>query len=228
MKSVRTVSATKAAFFSHYSRPIAAVYRRVIEELLIELHLLTVKSTFVYDPFLALGVVSAFDSLLEGYHPEEQREPLYVALCKALQFKPEILRQDASNLLTRLTSGSPSQSLLLLQQQSEDTGELKGILERMSHPETYTYSRLLLVGLYTAYEAVALPLYTDKEKRIQVFLETVVTPLHFSVERAQKDLELYQSSLERMRQARVVVAEMIQAARRQKERRHSTRSESSN
>ncbi|NJK61719.1 MAG: hypothetical protein HC921_02660 [Synechococcaceae cyanobacterium SM2_3_1] len=99
MNSVRTVSTTKAVFQTAYPRPIASVYRRVVEELLVELHLVTVQSTFVYDPFFALGFVTIYDALMEAYQSESQREAIFAGLCRALQLKPEVLRQNASTLL---------------------------------------------------------------------------------------------------------------------------------
>lgn len=221
VKAVRTVSATKATFFSAYPRPINSVYRRVVEELLVELHLATVKSNFVYDPFFALGVVTVFNALMEAYRPEPQRQPIYVALCKALQMKPDSLTQDAQKLRQLLGEGDPQQRLQLLQQQpeAEDVGGLRRILERMRDPQHYAYSRIVLLGLYTAYEEVATPLYPDLEERTRVFFETVSQPLGFAEERVRKDLELYRNSLDKMQQARAVVEEMVKAARRQQERR---------
>lgn len=221
VKAVRTVSATKATFFSAYPRPINSVYRRVVEELLVELHLATVKSHFVYDPFFALGVVTVFDALMEAYRPEAQRQPIYTALCKALQMKPDSLTQDAQKLRELLSQGDPQQRLQLLQQQPEveDVGGLKRILERMKDQQHYAYSRILLLGLYTAYEQVATPLYPDLEERTRVFFETINQPLGFSEERVRRDLELYRNSLDKMQQARAVVEEMVKAARRQQERR---------
>ncbi|MFS8781328.1 photosystem II biogenesis protein Psp29 [Synechococcus sp. R50.1] len=222
---VRTLSATKAAFFSAYPRPINAVYRRVVEELLVELHLTTVNSTFIYDPFFALGMVTLYDGLMEAYQPPEQREAIFNALCKALHLKPEVLRKNARDLLELMRSGDPRQrlDLLCLKPEAEDVGGLKAILERMTQPP-YAYSRVLAVGLYTAYEAVAKSLYKEAEERTRRFLEDVVGKLPFSAERVKKDLELYRSSLDRMKQARAVVEEMVKAARRQQERRQSAAS----
>jgi photosystem II biogenesis protein Psp29 len=222
---VRTLSATKAAFFSAYPRPINAAYRRVVEELLVELHLTTVNSAFVYDPFFALGLVTLYDSLMEAYHPPEQREAIFNALCKALHLKPEVLRKNACDLLELMRSGDPVQryNLLCLKPEAEDVGGLKAILQRMTQPP-YAYSRVLAVGLYTAYEAVATSLYKEPEERTRHFLEDVIGNLPFSPERVKKDLELYRSNLDRLKQARAIVEEMVKAARRQQERRQSTAS----
>lgn len=222
MNSVRTISATKAAFFSTYSRPVNSIYRRIVEELLVELHLVTVNSQFVYDPFFALGLITVYDTLLDAYQPEDQRELIFTALCKALQLKPEVLRQDAKRLLDLLKTGDPTLRLKLLQQnpEAEDLGGIRAILDRIGTTKEFAYSRVLVLGLYTAFEAVALSLHPDLEERTQRFIEDVGQPLHFSAERMKKDLDLYRSSLERMKQARAVMEEMVKAARRQQERRN--------
>ncbi len=60
MNNVRTVSETKRAFYGQHTRPINALYRRVVEELMVEMHLLLVNVEFEYDSIYALGVVSVF------------------------------------------------------------------------------------------------------------------------------------------------------------------------
>jgi response regulator of citrate/malate metabolism len=52
----------------------------------------------------------------------------------------------------------------------------------------------------------------------------VIRKLPFSPERVKKDLELYRSSLDRLKQARAALEEMVKAARRQQERRQSAAS----
>ncbi|MDX2273731.1 MAG: photosystem II biogenesis protein Psp29 [Cyanobacteriota bacterium] len=220
MNPVRTVSATKAAFFGAYARPINSVYRRVIEELLVELHLVTVNAQFVYDPFFALGLVTVYDALMEGYQPSDQRDPIYQALCKSLQLKPEVLRQDAQTLLDLLRSADPQQrlSLLTLRNDAMDVGGIRSILERM-RSGSYAYSRILGIGLFTCYDLLQQALNRESESRLEPFVTEMAIPLGFSGERVKRDLELYRNSLERMKQARAVVEEMVKAARRQQERR---------
>lgn len=221
VNSVRTLSDTKAAFFSAYSRPIASVYRRIVEEILVELHLVTVNVAFVYDPFFALGLVTVFEALMEAYQPPDQRDPIFGALCHSLQFQPDQIRQHAQALVTLIKSGDPPQRLQLLQQQpeAEDVGGIRGMLARMADPRAYEYSRILAVGLYTAYEMLASSLYPDVAERTEKFLATVIEPTSFSQERVKRDLELYRGSLDKMKQARAVMEEMVKAARRQQERR---------
>ena len=61
MSNVRTVSDTKRSFYALHTRPISSIYRRVVEELMVEMHLLSVNVDFSYDSIYALGVVTTFD-----------------------------------------------------------------------------------------------------------------------------------------------------------------------
>ena len=80
MNNVRTVSDTKRAFYGQHTRPINAIYRRVVEELMVEMHLLLVNADFNYDSIYALGVVNTFDRFMKGYEPESDRTSIYTAI----------------------------------------------------------------------------------------------------------------------------------------------------
>ncbi|MFM8003381.1 MAG: photosystem II biogenesis protein Psp29, partial [Dolichospermum sp.] len=49
VNNVRTVSDTKKTFYTLHTRPINTIYRRVVEELMVEMHLLSVNVDFSYD-----------------------------------------------------------------------------------------------------------------------------------------------------------------------------------
>jgi len=151
----RPFSATKSAFLKLYPRPVHPLYRRVVEELMVELHLDTVNQAFVYDPFFALGVMTVSQTLLEGYPVAEQAPVIMAAMCRALQLKPEILQEDAQKL-TDLLKGDPHNGWLLLQRhpEAQDRNGLKEILTRIADPK-YHYSRILGIGMYTAFQMAA-------------------------------------------------------------------------
>lgn len=220
MTSVRTFSATKGAFLNAYPRPIHSVYRRVVEELLVELHLDTVNQDFVYDPFFALGTVTIFNALMQSYQPSDQIAVIFSALSKSLQMKQDVLQQDAKTLLDWMQYGDRTQRLKLLQLQAdaEDVGGLKAYLERIGS-KSYYYSRVLLVGLFTAFETVATPLYPEQEERTQQFIQLTTSVYSFSPEQVTKDLSLYRNAVERMKQARLLTEDLLKATRRQQERR---------
>ena len=69
-----TVSDSKRAFHSAFPFVIAPLYRRMVDELLVELHLLSRQAGFQPDSLFACGPVQVFDSFARGYRPEHQRE----------------------------------------------------------------------------------------------------------------------------------------------------------
>ena len=62
VNTVPTLSDTKRRFYKQHTRPISSIYRRFLEEMMVEMHLLWVNKTFVYDGIYALGVVTSFVS----------------------------------------------------------------------------------------------------------------------------------------------------------------------
>jgi photosystem II biogenesis protein Psp29 len=77
---IRTVSDSKRDFYTRHTRPINSVYRCVVEELLVEMHLLSVNVDFHYDPIYALGVVTSFEKFMEGYRPGRINR-IFLMLC---------------------------------------------------------------------------------------------------------------------------------------------------
>lgn len=71
MDKNRTLSDTKRSFYQHHRRPINSVYRRVVEELIVEMHLLSVNVDFRPEPIYYLGVCESFRRFMEGYTPKE-------------------------------------------------------------------------------------------------------------------------------------------------------------
>ncbi|MEO0852981.1 MAG: photosystem II biogenesis protein Psp29, partial [Cyanobacteria bacterium J06648_11] len=115
MNTVRTVASTKAAFLSNYPRPINSFYRRAVEEILIDLHLVTVSGRFAYNPFFALGLTTVYDTFMQGYVPPTETPKIFEAVCKALLLKPEVIRDDAGKLMALMQSGDRQQRLGALQ-----------------------------------------------------------------------------------------------------------------
>ena len=74
---MKTVSDSKRAFLAAHPHPINSVYRRVIEELLVEMHLLSVNADFKPDPIYYLGIVTSFERLMQGYQPEADKEQIF-------------------------------------------------------------------------------------------------------------------------------------------------------
>lgn len=220
MDTLRTLSETKRTFYNLHTRPINSIYRRVIEELLVEMHLLTVNVDFKYDPIYALGVTTVFDTFMEGYQPEKDKESIFNAICKAVESDPQQYRQDAERLKS-LAGGTPGEQItawLCELKPLDQAGDLNEVLQGIKNNPRFKYSRLFIIGLYTILETANPDLITDDKKREEV-LSNCCQALNLPKEKVDKDLDLYRSNLEKMQQARSVLEDAVKADRKQRERR---------
>lgn len=219
MNNVRTVSETKRTFYSLHTRPINTIYRRVVEELMVEMHLLGVNADFKYDPIYALGVVTTFDRFMQGYKPDEDKESIYNALIKSVEEDPQKYRQDAQRLeeLAKNLSGKDVINNLSQKRLGNDS-DLQGLLESIANNSSFKYSRLFAIGLYTLLETSDPEMVKDEKARNEA-LKTIASSLNLSEDKLSKDLDLYRSNLDKMAQAAIVMADMIAADRKRREQR---------
>jgi photosystem II biogenesis protein Psp29 len=220
VSTVRTVSDTKRAFYTLHTRPINSIYRRVVEELMVEMHLLSVNADFRYDPIYGLGVATTYERFMQGYRPEADQASIFNALCQALVDDPEKYRQDAEQMRSLAVSTNAEQFLAQVKQfpNPESWGGLLEVLKPMAENPSFKYSRLFAVGLYTLLETMSPDLVKDETKRNEA-IQTLATGLKLSDDKMQKDLELYRSNLEKLSQARQVLDDILKADRKKKEER---------
>ncbi|MGD1910386.1 MAG: photosystem II biogenesis protein Psp29 [Rivularia sp. (in: cyanobacteria)] len=219
MNNVRTVSETKRTFYSLHTRPINTIYRRVVEELMVEMHLLGVNADFNYDPIYALGVVTTYNRFMQAYKPEEDFESIYNALIKSVEEDPQKYKQDAKRLEDLAKSLSAKDLVSNLSElRLGNESDLQALLEGIANNPKFKYSRLFAIGLYTLLESSDPEMVKDEKLRNEA-LKTVANSLNLSEDKLSKDLDLYRSNLDKMAQAAVVMADMIAAERKRREQR---------
>lgn len=218
VNNVRTVSETKRAFYNTHTRPINSIYRRVVEELMVEMHLLTVNADFHYDPFYALGVFTSFHRFMQAYRPEQDIASIFDGLCIALQDDPQRYRHDAKRLeaLASLASGQQVVAWLEQSESIADFTNLQDQLRAIAGNPNFKYSRLFGIGLFTLVESADAELVKDETQRVDAF-KRICAALNLSEDKLQKDLELYRSNLEKMAQARIVMEDVLKAERKKRE-----------
>jgi photosystem II biogenesis protein Psp29 len=216
VNTVRTVSDTKKDFYLAFPKPVNQVYRRVVDELLVEIHLLKVNQTFVYESVFALGFVTTFDRFTLGYKPETDRFAVFHALCSALQFDSDRIRQDAATL-SDLATRAPEdvKTLLTTLDSGLNLEPLSGQLQVITTKENFKYSRLLGVGLYALLEISDPEAIADHAKRDEI-IKLVGENLKFGSDRLPKDIDLYRSNLDKIEQARQMIADMVEAERKKR------------
>ena len=218
MNNVRTVSDTKRTFYTLHTRPINTIYRRVVEELMVEMHLLSVNVDFSYDAIYALGVVTTFDRFMDGYQPEQDKESIFRAICQAVEQDPQSYRQDASRLQA-LAGSLPAKDLIASLSQASplnQDADLQKQLEAVAANSNFKYSRLFGVGLFALLVQSDPELVKNNEQRAEA-LKAISNGLHISEDKLIKDLELYSSNLEKMAQALIVMADILTADRKKRD-----------
>ena len=220
VNNVRTVSDTKRVFYTTHTRPINSIFRRVVEELMVEMHLLLVNGDFHYDPIFGLGVFTSFHQFMQGYRPEQDIASIFDSICKALQDDPQRYRHDAERLKALAKQLSPDELVAGLSQSNLLPGaeDLQESLRSIAANPKFKYSRLFTIGLFTLLETAAPELITDETKRIEA-LKKICAGLNIPEEKLQKDLDLYRSNLEKMTQVRIVMEDTLQADRKKREER---------
>lgn len=187
---------------------------------MVEMHLLVVNVEFRYDPFYALGVMTTFDRFMQGYRPESDRDPIFQAICEAVGQNPQQIQQDANRLKDLAHSTKTLELVEFLSNPSHREGweDISQSLMAIAAQETFKYSRLFAIGLYTVLETADADLVKDEKRRTEAFKQ-ICTGLHLPEDKVQKDLELYRSNLEKMEQAILVLKDALEADRKKREKR---------
>lgn len=192
---------------------------------MVEMHLLSVSSDFAYDSLYALGIVTTFDRFMDGYRPETDQAAIFDALCQSVESSAEQYRNDAQQLLGSLEGLSLEdfKALTTSLEGAADTG-LPGILKAVGQHDRFKYSRAFGLGLYTVVEKIDPEFVKNKDNLMAVFKAAAET-LSISFDKLQKDIELYSSNLDKMAQAKVIMADMLAAERKKREERAQAQAE---
>ena len=202
MAERHTIADSKRAFHQAFPHVIAPLYRRVADELLVELHLLSHQAAFQANSLFAIGLNSVFERFTQGYRPVGHPSALLSALCSSNGFDAEQLKQAAQQCLEDAKGHSDDAFQSWLKEHSLSDG---------AH-----YSRLMAVGLFALLEASFDESDAGELRQRAVKLSP---DLGLPAERVEKDLTLFTSNSEKMEQAVELMEETLAAERRKKEKR---------
>jgi len=212
-----TVADSKRAFHQAFPYVIAPLYRRLVDELLVELHLLSHQKGFQADGLFAVGLTQVFDSFSNGYKPEAQREPLFQALCSANGFDGAAFRQMASDAATQVGHHSLDEVKGWLSNRGEGApAPIAGLLHGVQR-EDFHYSRLVAVGLLSLLQRAQGGEAMDPQA-LRSAAHEIGEAMGLIKARVDKDLSLYAGNIEKMTQAVELMEETVAAERRRRER----------
>ncbi|KAI5660752.1 hypothetical protein M9H77_20075 [Catharanthus roseus] len=211
---IPTVAETKMNFLKAYKRPIPSIYNTVLQELLVQHHLMKYKRTYRYDGVFALGFVTVYDRLMEGYPSDEDREAIFQAYVKALNDSPEQYRADAQKLEEWARAQNPSTLVDFSSREGEVESILKDIAQRAGSKESFSYSRFFAIGLFRLLE-----LANATEPTI---LEKLCAALNVNKKSVDRDLDVYRNLLSKLVQAKELLKEYIDREKKKREERVET------
>lgn len=217
MSAALTVSDSKRAFHRAFPHVIAPVYRRMVDELLVELHLLSRQRGFQSDALFACGLIQVFDSFSRGYRPAEHRQPLLDALCSATGFDVATLRQQRDAAMDAMGHHSVAEVTEWIANQGQGAPEpVATALANVRRPD-FHYSRLVSVGLLSLLEK-AQGSDSKDASALRQSAHDLAEAMGLLRDRVDKDLTLYVSNLEKLAQAVELMEETVAAERRKRER----------
>ena len=119
LEQPQTVADSKRRFYAAYPHVIPGLYRRVVDELLVELHLLAGQAGFDADSLFAMGLTQVFDNLMQEFKPAERRDALFAAICSGAGLKADQLRKDAKQLREQLVPHGEAEIKSWIEQQGQ-------------------------------------------------------------------------------------------------------------
>lgn len=206
-----TVSETKLNFLKAYKRPIPSIYNSVLQELIVQQHLMRYKKSYRYDPVFALGFVTVYDQLMEGYPSDEDRDAIFQAYINALKEDPAQYRVDAQKLEEWARAQNATSLIEFSSREGEVEGTLKDIAERAGGNGDFSYSRFFAVGLFRLLE-----LANAMEPTI---LEKLCLALNINKKSVDRDLDVYRNLLSKLVQAKELLKEYIDREKKKIEER---------
>ena len=191
-----TITDSKSDFYKEFPFVIPPIYRKLADELLVELHLLSHQNNFKITPVFSIGLIELFNVFTNGYKPNNHIILLFNALCNCTGFIPDEISTKAEELTTK------SKTITL-----KDLSENIDYIDDNKNDNSY-YTRINAIGLYKIMKEI-----TETEKtgikelddEILKFAELISYPK----ERVEKDISLYRSNIERMNQALEIMTQNI-------------------
>lgn len=192
---VPTVADTKRAFIEAYPKPMPALYNTVVQEFLVQHHIMRYQKNYKYNPIMAMGFCSVFDQVCEGIDADAL-PAIFKAYIESLGEDSAKYRADAEKLQELASAANAAD----LKPNAEGT-ELQKILADVAADDTFYYTKWFGIGLFRILE-----LGGATEPKA---LETLVTDLGVKPDSVNRDLLMYKGVLSKMSAARELMAEMM-------------------
>ena len=196
-----TVSDTKRNFLELYPSPVPAMYSTVIQELLVQHHLVKFGTKFVYDKVYALGFTSVYDGIMDQFPGD--KDGIFAAYLGALKEDAAATRKDAEDMAAMAESLGTGASVDALFPDASGSGIQQ---ESASMASAFAdgskgYNKFVAIGMFRLLELTG---NTDPAS-----LESLTSALNVPLSKVTGDLATYKALLSKITKARELMAEIV-------------------
>lgn len=195
-----TVADTKRKFVEAYPYAIPALYNNVLQELLVQMHFTRWAKSYSFDPVMALGLLTVFEQLMDGYRNEEARAAVFAAYVGAMDEDPEQYKSAAASLEAWAKEQTSETLVAFAEQSGEMPAELQGVAARAKAGD-FQYSKYFAVGMFRLLELSN----TSEPSTLEKLCEALGVP-KASVD---KDLDIYRGLLSKLTSAKELMADFL-------------------
>jgi len=192
LKEKLTVSDSKKLFHEQFPYVIPGLYKRIVDEMLVELNLLNHQIEFTQDNLFCVGLTETFKELTKGYQPENHLDLLFESLCSSTNFEAKEISEISQKSQKEFKDKTPKDILKLL-------------IEK-SNSKLYP-SRILNLGIYILISN-AQDIKEKDESKTNKMISDIFEKLNLSANKAEKDIGIYKSSISKMEQAKDLIEEL--------------------
>jgi photosystem II biogenesis protein Psp29 len=192
LKEKLTVSDSKKLFHEQFPYVIPGLYKRIVDEMLVELNLLNHQNEFSQDYLFCIGLTETFKEFTKGYKPEKHLDLLFESLCSSTNFEAKEIKEISQKSQKEFKDKSSKDILKLLKEKSSS--------------KLYP-SRILNLGIYILISN-SQDFKETKESEINKIISDIFIKLSLSPDKGEKDIGLYKSSISKMEQAKELMEEL--------------------
>ena len=192
LKEKLTVSDSKKLFHEKFPYVIPGLYKRIVDEILVELNLLNHQNDFTQDYLFCVGLTETFKELTKGYKPEKHLDLLFESLCSSSNFEAKEINEISQKSQKEFKNKTSNDILKLL-------------IEK-SNSKLYP-SRILNLAIYILISNAKDLKKKDESEKNKMISDTF-EKLNLSANKAEKDIGIYKSSISKMEQAKELIEEL--------------------
>ena len=192
LKEKLTVSDSKKLFHEKFPYVIPGLYKKIVDEMLVELNLLNHQNEFSQDYIFCIGLTETFKELMKGYQPKKHLDLLFESLCSSTNFEAKEINEISQKSQKEF--------------KNKTSNDILKLLIDKSNSKLYP-SRILNLAIYLLVSS-AQDLKEKEESERNKMISDIFEKLNLSANKAEKDIGIYKSSISKMEQAKELIEEL--------------------